>query len=148
MSAKDEIREASNKFYTGLNRMANGESNALYDAWSHNASVTAMHPIGGREVGWDAVKNSFDQVAQIASDGRIKLKEQMIHVLGDASYEVGIEDAEFKIAGHEIKGEIRVTNIYQRDGGKWKMVHHHTDIAPAMVEVLNRLQHASEHAEQ
>lgn len=146
MSAKDEVREASKKFYAGLNRMANGDINALTDAWSHSASVTTMHPIGGREVGWDAVKDSFDQVANAASEGKVELKDQLIHVLGDVAYEVGIEKADFKLAGQEVKGEIRVTNIYQRNGGTWKMVHHHTDIAPAMVEVLNKLKHAAEHA--
>lgn len=137
MSAKDEVREASNKFYAGLNGMANGKINAMADAWPHNNSVTTMHPIGGREVGWDAVKKSFDQVAEMATEGKVELKDQLIHVLGDVAYEVGKEHAKFKIAGQELKGEVRVTNIYQRDGGGWKIIHHHTDIAPAMVEFLN-----------
>jgi ketosteroid isomerase-like protein len=144
MSAKDEVRNASNKFYAGLNRMANGESNALTDAWLHTDSVTAMHPIGGREVGWDAVRESFDQVAKMASEGKIELKDQMIHVLGDVAYEVGIELARFKLADQAVKGEIRITNIYRTDGKTWKLVHHHTDIAPPMIEVLNKLQAVSE----
>jgi ketosteroid isomerase-like protein len=146
MPALDEVREASKRFYGGLNRMANGESNTFSDIWSHGKSVTTMHPIGGREVGWDAVKNSFDMVGKVASDGHVELKDQVINVLGDAAYETGIEQAKFKIAGMEVKGEIRVTNIYHRENGTWKIVHHHTDIAPAMIEVLSRLQHASEHA--
>ena len=140
MSATDEVREASKKFYAGLNKMANGENNALADAWAHNASVTTMHPIGGREVGWDAVNGSFNQVGNLASDGKVELKDQLINVLGDAAYEVGIENAQFKLAGNEVKSEHRVTNIYQKDGGTWKMVHHHTDVAPSMVEVLQKLQ--------
>lgn len=44
MSTTDEVREASKRFYTGLNRMTNGENNTLEDAWSHNASVTAIAP--------------------------------------------------------------------------------------------------------
>jgi len=139
MSTIDEVCEASKKFYAGLNRMANGGNNALADAWVNNASVTAMHPIGGREVGWDAVMGSFNQVAQLASEGKVELKNQLIQVLGDAAYEVGIEQAQFKLAGHEVSSEHRVTNIYQKDGGTWKMVHHHTDVAPAMVEVLQKL---------
>lgn len=140
MSTLDEVREASKKFYTGLNRMANGENNTLEDAWSHNASVTAMHPIGGREVGWDAVGGSFNQVAQMASEGKVELKDQLIQILGDVAYEWGIEQAQLKLAGHEIESEHRVTNIYQKEGGAWKMVHHHTDISPGMVEVLKKLQ--------
>jgi ketosteroid isomerase-like protein len=140
MSTVDEVREASKKFYAGLNRMANGEKDALAIAWSNNGSVTAMHPIGGREVGWDAVGKSFNQVAGLAAEGKIELKDQLIHELGDAAYEVGIEKAQFKLAGQEVKGEHRVTNIYHKENGNWKMVHHHTDLSPAMIEVLQKLQ--------
>ena len=140
MSTVDEVREASKKFYAGLNRMGNGEKDTLADAWSNNGSATAMHPIGGREVGWKAVEGSFNQVAQLATEGKIELKDQLIQVLGDAAYEIGIEAVQFKLGGHEIKGEVRVTNIYNKENGTWKMVHHHTDIAPAMVEVLQKLQ--------
>ncbi len=139
MSAEDEIREASRQFYAGLNRMANGESGALVDIWSHSAAVTTMHPIGGREVGWDAVRESFDKVAQLASDGKVGLKDQLIQVAGDVAYEVGIEHGQVKLAGQQVTLEHRVTNIFRREAGAWKLVHHHTDISPAMLDVLSRL---------
>lgn len=140
MTAEDQVRSASERFYAGLNRMANGERGALADSWSHSAGVTAMHPIGGRQVGWDAVRDSFDQVAEIASDGDIGLRDQHIHVAGDMAYEVGVEHGTCTLAGHPVRLEHRVTNIYQREGEAWKMVHHHTDTSPAMLEVLSRLQ--------
>jgi len=139
MSAEDEIREASRQFYAGLSRMANGESGALVDIWSHSAAVTTMHPIGGREVGWDAVGESFDKVAQLASDGKVGLKDQLIQVAGDVAYEVGIEHGQVKLGGQQVTLEHRVTNIYRREAGAWKLVHHHTDISPAMLDVLSRL---------
>jgi len=140
MSTVDEVREASKKFYAGLNRMANGEKDTLAVTWSNNGSATAMHPIGGREVGWKAVEGSFNQVAHLASEGKIELKDQLIQVLGEAAYEVGIEKAQFKLAGQKVKSEHRVTNIYKKENGTWKMVHHHTDLSPAMIEVLQKLQ--------
>ena len=140
MSNVEEVREASKKFYEGLNRMANGESNTLASAWLQNDNATAMHPIGGRDVGWKEVENSFNQVAGVVSDGKVELKDQLIRDLGDAAFEVGIEKAQFKVAGMEVKAEIRVTNIYQKENGSWKMVHHHTDIAPSMIEALQKLQ--------
>ena len=140
MSTVDEIRKASAQFYAGLNRMANGEHGALADSWSHSADVTAMHPIGGRQVGWDAVRDSFDQVGEIASDGKVELKDQRIEVAGDMAYEVGIEQGQFKMAGHQVSFEHRVTNIYRREAGGWKLVHHHADLSPAMLDVLGRLQ--------
>jgi len=140
MSAEDEVRKASTRFYNSLSMMARGDSRTMSDAWSHTGRVTAMHPIGGREVGWEAIKKSFDMVGQLASEGQVGLKDQVINVIGDVAYEIGIEHGHFKVAGNPISVEQRVTNIYQRQAGEWKMIHHHADISPAMLEVLSRLE--------
>ena len=140
MSAENEVRKASEQFYAAVNRMANGDAGSLADIWSHSAVVTAMHPIGGRQVGWDKVRESFQQVAQIASEGRVKLDDQIIQVTGDLAYELGVERGQAKFAGQQVTLDHRVTNIYRREAGSWKIVHHHTDISPAMLDVLNRLQ--------
>jgi ketosteroid isomerase-like protein len=140
MSTEDEVRKASEQFYAALNRMANGDARSLGDVWSQGADVTTMHPIGGREVGWDKVRGSFQQVAEIASEGRIRLDDQLIRVVGDLAYELGSERGQAKFAGQQISLDHRVTNIYRREAGSWKIVHHHTDVSPAMLDVLNRLQ--------
>lgn len=140
MSAESEVRKASEAFYAALNRMGNGEKGAMSDAWSHGTEVTAMHPIGGRTMGWDSVRESFDQVAGMASDAKIGLKDQYIQVLGDVAYELGVEFGKFKMAGHEVKLEHRVTNIYKREAKGWKLVHHHTDTSLGMLDVLSKLQ--------
>jgi ketosteroid isomerase-like protein len=90
MSTEDEIRKASAQFYAALNRMLNGDAQPLFDIWSHSPAVTTMHPIGGRQVGWNEVRESWEQVAQGASDGKVELKDQLIRVLGDVAYEVGL----------------------------------------------------------
>ena len=142
MSAEDEVRKASNQFYAALNKMTNGDVQSLKEIWSHNSAVTTMHPIGGRQVGWNEVWETWEQTGQVASEGHVELQDQIIRVVGDLAYEIGVEDAGFKIAGHQANGQVRVTNIYQKEGGAWKIVHHHTDLAPAMVEVLHQLQNA------
>ena len=139
MSAEDEVREASKKFYTALSSMLNGDAGPLSEIWSHGAEVSTMHPIGGREVGWDQVRNSWEQVAKLASGGEGKLTDQVIQVVGDAAYELGIERGQVTLAGQPVTIEHRVTNIYRREAGAWKVVHHHTDVSPAMLEVVSRL---------
>jgi ketosteroid isomerase-like protein len=143
MSANDEVRKVSDQFYAALNRMAGGEINTMGNIWLHNDLVTAMHPIGGRETGWDAVSGSFNGVAKIAIGGKVGLMNQLIRVIGDVAYEVGSEEGEIKISGKRVKIDQRVTNIYQKEGGSWKLVHHHADISPAMVEIISSLQPAS-----
>jgi ketosteroid isomerase-like protein len=140
MSTEDEVRKASGQFYAALNRMANGDAGSLADIWSHSTVVTTMHPIGGREVGWDEVKGPWQQVAQLASGGQVKLSDQLIQVSGDMAYEVGTEQGQFTLAGEQVSIEQRVTNIYRREAGGWKIVHHHADVSPAMLDILSRLQ--------
>jgi ketosteroid isomerase-like protein len=64
----------------------------------------------------------------------------MIQVAGDFAYELGVERGKAQLAGEEISIDARVTNIYRRDGGGWKMVHHHGDVSAEMVDLLKRLQ--------
>jgi ketosteroid isomerase-like protein len=139
MSTEDGVRKASAAFYAALNRMANGDAGSLADTWSHGADVTTMHPIGGREVGWDKVRDSFQQVARIASGGNIRLDDQLIQVTGDLACELGVERGRARFAGEWVDLDHRVTNLYRRDAGGWKVVHHHTDISPGMLKVLERL---------
>lgn len=140
MSTENEVHKASEQFYAALNRMVKGDAGSLSDIWSHNADVTAMHPIGGRQVGWDKVRESFQQVAQIASEGKVKLEDQIIQATGDLAYELGVERGQATLAGQQVTLDQRVTNIYRRETGSWKIVHHHTDVSSAMLDVLKRLQ--------
>ncbi len=139
MSKEEDVRKVSKQFYNALTDMSVGVAGKMDGIWSHDESVTAMHPIDGRDVGWKAVKNSFDQVAGLAADGKVELKDQLIRVLGDVAYEIGTETGGFKLAGNEVKIGQRVTNIYQLKDGKWKIIHHHADLSPAMLDVLSKL---------
>ena len=137
--AEQDVRRASSAFYAALNSMANGDAGPMADIWSHSDSVTTMHPIGGREVGWEQVEGPWHQVASMSSGGKIVLNDQLVQVSQDLAYEVGTEKGEFTLAGEEISVDARVTNVYRRGADGWKIVHHHADISPAMVELLQRV---------
>ncbi|WP_309684363.1 nuclear transport factor 2 family protein [Polaromonas sp.] len=137
---EEEVRKASGQFYAAISRMVSGDAASLADVWSHSEAVTTMHPIGGRQVGWNEVRESFEQVAHISTDGQVKLEDQMIQVAGDMAYELGVERGQIKLGGHPVSIDHRATNIYRREAGAWKVFHHHTDMAPAMQDVLKRLQ--------
>ena len=139
MSTAEDVRNASRQFYAALNRMLNGDPGPMAEIWSHGAQVTSLHPIGSREIGWDAVRGSFGQVAHLASGGKAELKEAIVQVAGDMAYEVGVEHGKVTLGGHKLAIEHRVTNIYRKEGGAWKIVHHHTDTSPAMLEVIHEL---------
>jgi ketosteroid isomerase-like protein len=139
MSKEDAVRTVSDRFYSGLSRM---DLAALPELWSHRDDVTTMHPMGGEQVGWQAVRSSFEQAAGAMTDSRVDLIDQRIHVGEDLAYETGIERGSAKLAGEPVEFEHRVTNVYRLEDGHWKMVHHHTDVSAGLVEIMQRLQAA------
>jgi ketosteroid isomerase-like protein len=55
------------------------------------------------------------------------------------AYELGVERGHISLAGEKVAIDQRVTNVYRRESGAWKIVHHHSDMSPAMLELLGRL---------
>jgi hypothetical protein len=72
MATEDEVRQASEQFYEALNRTLNGDPGPMVEVWSHGSDVATMHPLGGRDFGWDAVRAGWEQVAPAFSDGQCR----------------------------------------------------------------------------
>ncbi len=131
---------ASKSFYAALNQMLKGNPEPMLAAWSQTPAATTMHPIGGCERGWSKVKAPWAQVASLSSGGKVRLKSARINATKDMAVESGVEVGTAIMAGTTVAINDRVTNVYIRTGRVWKIVHHHTDISPEMVAVLQRLQ--------
>ena len=139
MAVEDEIRQASEQFYAALNREINGDPGPMMEVWSHGSEVSTMHPLGGINVGWEDVRTGWEQAAQAISDGQVSLEDLVVVPLADdVAYTVGTEHGQAKVGGDTVGVDWRVTNIYRREGGEWKIVHHHTDVSPEVVEALDR----------
>lgn len=139
MSTGNDVRAASSKFYSALNSMANGDAAPMAEVWVTSPQATAQHPVGGRDRTYETVVASFAKVAEIARGGEIRIIDQEIDVGGDMAVETGVETGSVDIAGHSASIEHRVTNVYRREEDGWKLQHHHTDLSPAMLEVLAKL---------
>jgi len=130
MALEDEIRQASEHFYAALTRAINGDPGPIMEVWSHGSDVTAMHPPGGRETGWEEVRASWEVAAQGMADGQVHLDDLLVVPLSDdVAYTLGTEHGQLKVGAETLGIDQRVTNIYRREEGEWKMVHHHTDQA-------------------
>ena len=139
MAVEDEIRQASEQFYVAINRAINGDPGPMTEVWSHGSDVATLHPLGGRETGWEEVRASREQVAQGFSDGQVSIEDLVVVPLSeDVAYTLGSEHGQAKLGDQTVGIDWRVTNIYRHEEGEWKVVHHHTDVSPTLVEVLNR----------
>jgi ketosteroid isomerase-like protein len=142
MTVEDEVRQVSDRFYGALNQMlASGDPGPVTDVWSKGQQGSTMHPIGGREVGREQVLATWQQAGPAFSAGRAIVDDLVVvHLTQDVAYTVGTERFEGKVGGEEFRGEWRATNIYRREDGGWRIVHHHTDASPELQELLRRLQ--------
>jgi ketosteroid isomerase-like protein len=137
MALEDEVRQASEQFYSALNRTLNGDPGPMEEIWSHGSDVSGMHPFGGRLLGWEEVRASWEQAAQAFSDGQVALDDMVVvPITEDAAYTLGTEHGQGRVGDELVRIEWRVTNIYCREAGGWKIVHHHTDFSSAVAEAL------------
>lgn len=131
-TTEDQVLQVSDQFYQALNKLLNGDPGPMSDVWSHASDVTTMHPLGGREVGWDEVWKVWSQASQVFSEGEVTFSDLLVRIAGDFAYTIGKEHVEANLSGSPITEDVRATNIYRQEEDGWKMVHHHTDVAPSM----------------
>ena len=103
--------------------------------WSHANDVTYMGPVGGFQVGWDAVSKDWEAQAAMKLGGTLAASEMRATVGRDLAVVSGIENGEgLNVKGETQKVSIRATNIFRKEDGQWKMIGHHVDLLPQMAE--------------
>jgi ketosteroid isomerase-like protein len=137
--SEQQVQQASDRFYQSLNNLLGGDPSDMEKVWSHRDDVSTMHPLGGNEVGWEQVWRGWQMASQAISEGQARAHDLRVFVLGDVAYTTGMEDAHATLGGATVGFDARCTNIYRKEGGEWKMIHHHTDTSPEAVDAVKRL---------
>ncbi len=100
--------------------------------WSHDDPVTLFGALGPCKSGWDEVSRIFRWVASLFSsvtDYRFELVAA--GASGDLAYTVGYERSTVSVDGGPAEPKtLRVTHVYRRENGEWKIVHRHGDYPP------------------
>jgi len=129
-AALQELQAANDQFYAALNAMFTGELGPMNAIWSHNDDISNQGPFGARMDGWAAVGAQFKKEAAMKLGGRIECKNLIVRVGKDLGYAVCVEEGQgMTVAGKPVKVSHRASNIFRRENGQWRLVHHHTDLA-------------------
>ena len=129
------VSQAVAQFYTALNAMFTGELGPIKEIWSHANDVTYMGPGGGFQVGWDQVLATWETQAAKKLGGKVEPADIRITVGQDLAIVSDIEKGENTNADGKVeKVSIRATNLFRKEGGKWKMIGHHTDLLPYLAK--------------
>jgi ketosteroid isomerase-like protein len=115
---------------TGID-MHSGDTSSWIGAWSHDEPVTVFGAgVRGRS-GWQNVHRTITWVAgAFASCETYEYELVAADVHGDLAYTCGFERyTATRPTGEEVTNELRVTQIYRREDGAWRIVHRHGDHA-------------------
>jgi ketosteroid isomerase-like protein len=114
----DEVRRAHRDFYRAFESLS---IERMDEAWAHDDSVTCVHPGWPLAAGWRAVRETWVTIFRNTESMRFEILDERIDVRGDLAWIVCIE----KIRSGDGEGAVLATNVLRRDGGRWRIVHHH-----------------------
>ena len=110
--------------------LQNGKAEKYKSLWSHADNVSVSGGFGGTiERGWAAVSKRLDWAATQFSQGKNSIERLIVYSNGDLAYLVQLEHIKFKVpeTGADASRDFRVTMVFRRENGKWKIVHRHAD---------------------
>jgi ketosteroid isomerase-like protein len=120
-----------------------GDAKPRFATWSHDNPVTVFGAVRNVQ-GWDDIAPAFEWLASSFSDCRSHDRDVIAAgASGDLAYLVSVEHTTCSIGGGPVEPySLRVTLVFRREDGQWKVVHRHADPAPdgdAVREQLDRL---------
>jgi ketosteroid isomerase-like protein len=131
----DDATTSFQDFLPTFEQGTTGFLNSDATLWLANASQSDQASImggwGAYEQGWDEVGPHYEWAVQrfLPSGAKVEVEYLAMKVSGELAYTVAIERSTVRLAGQEQPAPmaLRVTHIFQRENGGWKLLHRHAD---------------------
>jgi len=109
----------------------NGDVTLRMQMWSAKDPVTVFGALKSVS-GWDEVSQAFRWIGSRFSDcTAYRFELVAAGVSSDLAYTVGYEHISVSMDGVPVEPfTLRVTHVYRRENGEWKIVHRHADYPP------------------
>jgi ketosteroid isomerase-like protein len=108
----------------------NGDTSPLREITTRQSPATFFGPKGGFNAGASEVAANYEQSAQSFEPGG-KNQFEILHMAADdgLAYWVGFQRATSRMRGlsEPVQFDLRITEIFRREGSEWKLIHRHAD---------------------
>jgi ketosteroid isomerase-like protein len=112
----------------------NGDAEQRLVLWSSREPVSVLGAWRSA-TGQEDVRNLFRALAGTFSDCTSHVYDLVsADVIGDMAFTAGFERTEASINGERRRYVLRVTQVYRREDGEWKVAHRHGDTAESTTE--------------
>ena len=138
MTPADHVREASNRFYAALNTVLKGNDSVMYGVWSQGQDVTCLTPYGASRIGWERIREHYARLSELQPGGRVVPMETTVRVWDDVAWTIVMEKGmSYMAPGKPIRRNLRATNVFRLERGRWKLMHRHVDVEPMLGQALD-----------
>lgn len=129
-----DLQQAIDRAADGARAFLNGDPNGDAQLWSRADDVTIFGGFGGMERGGDAVAGRITWASARFRGGELRYEPITTAQSGDLAYAVGMERGRATVVGGE-EGEVnlRVTHVFRREDGEWRLVHRHADAVATVI---------------
>jgi ketosteroid isomerase-like protein len=125
------LTETTAAFVAAETSLHDGDATGRLAMWSRSDPLT-LFGAGMNGTGWAQLEPIFDLLAEQFSDCTSYANEIIAaEARGDLAYTVALEHTSASIDGTPTSYVLRVTTIFRREDGAWKIVHRHGDALPA-----------------
>lgn len=112
----------------------NGDAEPRLALWSSREPVSVLGAWRSA-TGQEDVRELFRTLVETFSDCTSHVYEIVAaEVIGDMAFTAGYERTQASINGERRQYVLRVTQIYRREDGEWKVAHRHGDTAESTTE--------------
>jgi ketosteroid isomerase-like protein len=129
MPTADTIQQAFEQVEAANRLFYEGDPAPQMGVWSHADDVTFCGAWGAYERSWERVGPRLEWAAARFRGGHIDHEPLAMEESGDLAYTVYLEKGEARVEGMDEYRPLalRVTLIFRREGGAWKIIHRHAD---------------------
>jgi len=126
----EALREANAAFYRAVEEL---NLAAMDKLWLHESWVRCIHPGWDLLVGWDVVRQSWEQIFSGTRWIRVTPTSVDVQVLGQVGMVGCAENITATSDGDVGVAVAQATNLFLRTGEEWRLIHHHSSPAPVRV---------------
>ena len=126
----DALREVNAAFYHAVEEL---DLEAMDRVWLHESWVRCIHPGWDLLVGWEVVRQSWQQIFSGTSWIRVIPTSVDVRVLGDVGFVGCAENITATSDGDVGVAVAQATNLFLRTDQGWLLIHHHSSPAPVSV---------------
>jgi ketosteroid isomerase-like protein len=129
MSTESELDAIVDQTVAALNCLVAGNPEPFKALYSPEPDVTVFGGFGAYERGWEQVAQNIEFAASRFRGGHLEIEQLATGMSGDLVYTVWIERGAAQVEGRDEPGAlvVRVTHIFRRENGVWKLIHRHGD---------------------